>query len=127
MVVNTLPQRTHFVWSLYQFVDNAALFLQPEGRGPLYRVGQASRCVVASQRPFPARSLCLPFWLDAHAPAVGYLRVESYSAAWNPPTDMSTVEGFLAFETTYFACKHWARLLGLHVGSVLLMLRKQLW
>lgn len=119
VVVNTLPQRTHFVWSLYQFVDSATLFLQPEGRGPLHRVSQASSRVVASQRPFPARALCLPFWLDAHARAVGYLRVENYSGAWDLPTDMSTTEGFLAFETTYFAYKHWAWLLGLYVGSVL--------
>lgn len=119
VVVNTLPQRTHFVWSLYQFVDSATLFLQPEGRGPLHRTGQASSRLVAGQRPFPARGLCLPFWLNARARAVGYLRVENYSGAWDLPTDMSTAEGFLAFETTYFAYKHWAWLLGLYVGSVL--------
>ena len=119
VVVNTLPQRTHFVWSLYQFVDSATLFLQPDGRGPVRRAGQASSRVVASQRPFPARGLCLPFWLDAHARAVGYLRVESYSGAWELPTDLSTAEGFLAFESGYFAYKHWAWLLGLYVGSAL--------
>ncbi|GAA3969542.1 hypothetical protein GCM10022407_14340 [Hymenobacter antarcticus] len=118
-VVNTLPQRTHFVWSLYQFVDSATLYIQPEGQGPLRAAGGASSRVVAADRPFPARAVCLPFWLDAHARAVLYLRVENHTGAWCLPTDMSTTEGFLRFETTYFAYKHWAWLLGLYMGSAL--------
>ena len=118
-VVNTLPQRTHFVWSLYEYVDSATLFIQPAGRGKPYVVGGASSQVVAASRPFPARALCLPFWLEANAKAVLYLRVENHAGVWCLPTDMSTTEGFLRFETTYFAYTHWAWLLGLYVGSAL--------
>ncbi len=119
VVVNTLPQRTRFVWSLYQFVDSATLFRQPEGRGPLRLVAGGSSRVVAAQRPFPARAVCLPIWLEAHARAVLYLRVENYAGAWCLPTDMSTTEGFLSYEQTYFAFKNWAWLLGFYVGSAL--------
>jgi signal transduction histidine kinase len=119
VVVNTLPQRTHFVWSLYQFVDSATLYVQPEGRGPLRAAGGASSRVVAAGRPFPARAICLPFWLDTHARAALYLRVENHTGAWCLPTDLSTTEGFLSYETTYLAYKHWVWLLGLYVGSAL--------
>lgn len=118
-VVNTLPQRTHFVWSLYSFVDSATLFVQPEGRGCPRAAGGASSRVVAARRPFPARAVCLPFWLDAHARAVLYLRVENYAGQWYLPTDLSTTEGFLSYETSFFAFKNWAWLLGLYVGSAL--------
>ncbi|MEJ7664999.1 MAG: hypothetical protein WKG07_38520 [Hymenobacter sp.] len=54
-VVNTLPQRTRFVWSLYSFVDSAALFVQPGGRGPArFVAGTSGRAVAAGG--FPARA-----------------------------------------------------------------------
>jgi signal transduction histidine kinase len=118
-VVNTLPQRTRFVWSLYEFVDSAALFVQPGGRGlPRYETGASGR-VVASKRVFPVRANCLPFWLDAHEQAVVYLRVENHTGALYLPTDLTTTEDFLAFEESFIADENWAWLLGLYVGSAL--------
>ena len=122
VVVNTLPQRTHFVWNLYQFVDEATLFVQPDGRGPLQAAGRASAWVVAARRPFPARAVCLPFWLETHARAVLYLRVENNTGGWYLPTDLGTTEGFLRFENTYLIYTHWIWLLGLYLGSGLLNL-----
>ena len=119
VVVNTLPQRTRFVWNLYEFVDSAALFVQPNGRGlPRFEAGASGR-VVAERRGFPARFSSLPFWLDAHARAVLYLRVENHSGALYLPTDLTTTEDLLAYEQTFFARKHWAWLLGLYLGSAL--------
>lgn len=118
-VVNTLPQRTHFVWSLYEYVDSATLYVQPAGKGLPRAAGGASSRVVAASRPFPARAVCLPFWLDAHAQGVLYVRVENHTGVWCLPTDMSTAEGFLRFETTYLAYTHWAWLLGLYIGSAI--------
>jgi signal transduction histidine kinase len=118
-VVNTLPQRTRFVWSVYEFVDSAALFVQPDGRGqPRYEAGANGR-LIAQKRIFPARATCLPFWLDAHARAVVYLRLENHTGALYVPTDLTTTEDFLLFEETYITDEHWAWLLGLYLGSVL--------
>lgn len=118
-VVNTLPQRTRFVWSLYSFVDSATLFVQPGGRGRAgFEAGTSGR-VVAARRGFPARASCLPFWLDARAQAVVYLCVENHTGALYVPTDLSTTEDFLSYETRFFAYKNWAWLLGLYVGSAL--------
>ena len=118
-VVNTLPQRTHFVWSLYEYVDNATLYVQPAGQGPPTLQDSASSRVVSARRPFPARAVCLPFWLDAHATAVLYLRVENHTGVWCLPTDMSTAEGFLRFENTYLVYTHWVWLLGMYIGSAI--------
>ncbi len=118
-VVNTLPQRTRFVWSVYSFVDSATLFVQLGGRGqPRYEARTSGR-VVAARRGFPARASCLPFWLGARQQAVVYLRVENYTGALYVPTDLSTTEDFLGYETRFFAFKNWAWLLGLYVGSAL--------
>ena len=117
--VNTIPQRTHFVWNMYAFVDSATLYVQPGGRGPLRRVGGASSWAVATQRPFPARPLCLPFWLGAGERAVYYLRVENRCANWLLFTDMTTTEGFLRYEQDYLGFTYWNWLLGLFLGSAL--------
>jgi signal transduction histidine kinase len=116
---NTLPQRTHFLWNVYSFVDSATLYVQPGGRGPLRRVGGASSWAVATRRPFPARVLCLPFWLGGGERAVYYLRVESRCANWLLFTDMTTTEGFLRYEQDYLGFTYWNWLLGLYLGSAL--------
>lgn len=116
-VVNTLPQRTRFVWSVYEFVDSAALFVQPGGRGlPRLAVSTSSH-LVADGRPFPARAACLPFWLNAHAQAVLYLSVENHSGSLYIPTDITTAEDFLAYEQGFIVVKNWTLLLGLYFSS----------
>ncbi len=117
--VNTLPQRTHFLWNVYSFVDSATLYVQPGGRGPLRWVGAASSWAVATQRPFPARVLCLPFWLGGGERAVYYLRVENRCANWLLFTDITTTEGFLRYEQDYLGFTYWNWLLGLYLGSAL--------
>jgi signal transduction histidine kinase len=119
-VVNTLPQRTRFVWSLYAFVDSAALFVQPGGQGAAQFVAGTSGQAVASARGFPARASCLPFWLEAHAQAVVYMAVENHTGATYLPTDLTTAEDFLAYEQAFFFTKRWSWLLGLYLGSALL-------
>ena len=121
-VVNTLPQRTRFVWSLYSFVDSAALFVQPGGRGAARFVAGTSGRAVAGARGFPARASCLPFWLEAHARAVVYLAVENHTGATYLPTDLTTAEDFLAYEQAFFFTKNWTWLLGFYLGSALLSL-----
>jgi signal transduction histidine kinase len=116
---NTLPQRTHFLWNVYSFVDSATLYVQPGGRGPLRRVGGASSWAVATRRPFPARVLCLPFWLGGGQRAVYYLRVENRCANWLLFTDITTTEGFLRYEQDYLGFTYWNWLLGLYLGSAL--------
>ena len=111
--VNTLPQRTRFVWSLYAFVDSAALFVQPGGRGAAHFVAGTSGRAVAS---------CLPFWLEAHAQDVVCLAVENHTGATYLPTYLTTTEGFLAYEQAFFFTKRWSWLLGLYLGSALLKL-----
>jgi hypothetical protein len=118
-VVNTLPQRTRFVWSVYEFVDSATLFVQPRGRGLLRRVLGTSSHVVADRRPFPARAACLPFWLEAHARAVLYLSIENHSGSLYIPTDITTTEDFLAYEQSFIVVKNWTWLLGLYLSSAL--------
>lgn len=118
-VVNTLPQRTRFVWSVYEFVDSAALFVQPAGRGLPRRVAGTSGRVVAAGRGFPARASCLPFWLEAGTQAVLYLRVDNHSGAVYLPSDLTTTEDFLAFEVRYLVEYNWVWLLGIYVGSAL--------
>lgn len=133
--VNTIPQRTHFVWNIYSFVDSATLYVQPGGRGPLRRVGSVSSWVVGARRPFPARVACVPFWLESGGRAVYYLRIENQAANWLLFTDITTTEGFLRYEQNYLGFTSWVWLLGLYVGSALfnLMLyaflrdRIQLW
>ena len=121
-VVNTLPQRTRFVWSVYEFIDSAALFVQPRGQGlPRFEAGASGR-VIAPKRVFPVRANCLPFWLESHEQAVVYLRVENHTGALYLPTDLTTTEDFLSFEETYIADEHWAWLLGLFMGSAVFSL-----
>lgn len=117
--VNTIAQRTHFLWNIYSFVDSATLYVQPGGRGPLHRVAAASSWAVATRRPFPARPLCLPFWLGAGERAVYYLRIENRCANWLLFSDMTTTEGFLRYEQDYLGFTYWNWLLGLYLGSVL--------
>jgi len=130
VVVNTLPGRTHFVWSIYNFVDSAALFVQPlGGRGsssgssaapaPPRRVALASGRDLVRQRALRLRAICLPFWLEGHARAVVYLRVESHSGALYVPSDITTTEDVLNSEEDFFATQHWVWLLGLYVGGLL--------
>jgi signal transduction histidine kinase len=119
---NTLPQRTHFLWNVYSFVDSATLYVQPGGRGPLRWVGGASSWAVATRRPFPARVLCLPFWLGGGQRAVYYLRVENRCANWLLFTDITTTEGFLRYEQDYLGFTYWNWLLGLYLGSALVNL-----
>ena len=121
-VVNKLPQRTRFVWSLYEFVDSAALFVQPNGCGPARRVSQANNWLTASKRAFPARFSCLPFWLDSQQKAVLYLAVESRNGSYYLPTDLTTTDDFLAYEQGFVFQSHWAGLLGLYLGSILVSL-----
>jgi signal transduction histidine kinase len=118
-VVNTLPQRTRFVWSVYEFVDSATLFVQPRGLGVPRRLASTSGRVIAGRRPFPARAACLPFWLDANARAVLYLSVENHSGALYIPTDITTTEDFLAYEQGFIVIKNWIWLLGLYFSSAL--------
>ncbi len=117
--LNTIPQRTHFVWNLYTFLDSATLYVQPNGRGPLRRVSAASSWVVGAQRPFPARVLCLPFWLGSGERAVYYLRAENRVGNWLLFTDITTTEGFLRYEQNYLGLTYWVWLLGLYVSSAL--------
>ncbi|MGI4884755.1 MAG: sensor histidine kinase [Janthinobacterium lividum] len=118
-VVNTLPQRTRFVWSLYAFVDSAALFVQPGGVGGLRPAAATSGRLVAAKRAFPARAICLPFWLEAHARAVVYLRVDNHTGALYLPTDLTTAEDYLAYESGFFMTKNWVWLLGVYLSSAL--------
>ncbi|MGI4870033.1 MAG: sensor histidine kinase [Janthinobacterium lividum] len=121
-VVNQLPQRTRFVWSLYAFVDSATLWVQPVGAGPPRFVAGTSGRVVAARRGFPARASCLPFWLAAHERAVLYLAVENHTGATYLPTDITTTEDFLAYEEAFVFTHNWGWLLGLYLGSALLNL-----
>jgi len=118
-VVNTLPQRARFVWSIYEFVDSAAVFVQPNGQGPPRFVAGASGRVIAEKRVFPVRANCLPFWLEGGESAVVYLRVENHTGAMYLPTDLTTTEDFLMYEEGFIADEHWAWLLGLYLGSAL--------
>lgn len=120
--LNTIPQRTHFVWNLYTFVDSATLYVQPNGQGPVQRVVAASSWAVGPQRPFPARVVCLPFWLAGGARAVYYLRVENRACKWLLFSDITTTEGFLRYEQGYLGFTYWAWLLGIYVSSALLNL-----
>lgn len=118
-VINTLPQRTRFVWSVYEFVDSATLFMQSRGRGVPRRVVGTSGRVIADRRPFPSRAACLPFWLEAHASAVLYLSIENHSGSLYIPTDITTTEDFLAYEQGFIVVKNWTWLLGLYLSSAL--------
>ncbi|TVT41495.1 hypothetical protein FNT36_08630 [Hymenobacter setariae] len=119
VVVNTLPQRTRFVWSVYEFVDSATLFVQPRGQGLPRRTVSTSSHIIADQRPFPARAACLPFWLEANASAVLYLSLENQSGSLYIPTDITTTEDFLAYEQGFIVVKNWTWLLGLYFSSAL--------
>ena len=124
VVVNTLPQRTRFVWSVYGFADSTVLLMQPLGPGAslpaaLRREAGSSGRVVAKRRVFPARSSSLPFWLPAGGRAVLYLRIDNHGGAIYLPTDITTTEDFLAYEATFFPRKNWSVLLGFYLGSAL--------
>jgi len=122
VVVNTLNRRARFVWSLYSFVDSATLFVQPRGLGvPRYVAGVNCR-LVASLRPFAARSHCLPFWLEPHEYAVLYLAVDNHTGTYYLPTRFASAEGFMMHEYKLLFTSNWTWLLGLYLSSVLLNL-----
>ena len=119
VVVNTLPQRTRFVWSVYAFADSTVLYVQPGGEGPALREAGSSGRVVAARRGFPARTVSQPFWLPARGRAVVYLRVENHGGALFLPTDITSTEDFLTYEASFFTRKNWAVLLGFYLASAL--------
>ena len=119
-VVNTLPQRTRFVWSLYAQVDSAALYGwrgTAYGGGPPRLLARADGHAPLARRALPVRATCLPFWLEAGAKAVLYLRVENSEGATYLPTDLTTTEDFLTYEANFLGQQHWAWLLGLYLSS----------
>jgi signal transduction histidine kinase len=116
-VVNTLPQRTRFLWSLYNYTDSATLYYRRVGDEKFVRVAAASSQVPAAKRVFPARALCLPFTLAAGEHAELYLRVDQHAGALYMPTDVTTTEDFLAWEVNYVFHKRWIWLLGFYLGS----------
>lgn len=116
-VVNTLPQRTRFLWSLYNYTDSATLYYRRIGEEQFTRVAAASSQVPAPNRVFPARALCLPFMLAAGEEAELYLRIDQHAGALYMPTDVTTTEDFLAWETNYVFYKRWIWLLGFYLGS----------
>lgn len=119
VVVNTLPDRARFVWSLYNFTDSATLYCRREPGGQFERVAAASSWVPANGRVFPARALCLPFALAAGERAVLYLRAEHQSGSVYLPSDVTTTEDFLAWEATYPFEWYWVWLLGFYLSSAL--------
>ncbi|MBC6607886.1 hypothetical protein H8B13_13750 [Hymenobacter sp. BT188] len=116
-VVNTLPQRTRFIWSLYNYTDSATLYYRRAGDEQFTRVSAASSQVPAAERIFPARALCLPFTLAAGEHAELYLRIDHHAGALYVPTDVTTTEDFLAWEVNYVFYKRWIWLIGFYLGS----------
>ncbi len=116
-VVNTLPQRTRFIWSLYNYTDSATLYYRRAGDELFTRVSAASSQVPAAERIFPARALCLPFTLATGEHAELYLRIDHHAGALYVPTDVTTTEDFLAWEVNYVFTKRWIWLIGFYLGS----------
>ncbi|OUJ75256.1 sensor histidine kinase [Hymenobacter crusticola] len=118
-VANTLPHQTRFLWSLYTYTDSATLYWRREGDQTFTQVVSASSQLPAAQRAFPARALCLPFTLAAHARGVLYLRIDHHAGALYLPTDVTTTEDFLAWEVNYPFDHHWIWLVGFYLSSAL--------
>jgi signal transduction histidine kinase len=116
-VVNTLPRQARFLWSLYNYTDSATLYYRRAGNEQFVRVAAASSQVPAAKRQFPSRALCLPFTLEAGERAELYLRIDHHAGALYMPTDVTTTEDFLAWETNYVFFKRWIWLLGFYLGS----------
>lgn len=122
-VVNTLPQRTRFVWNVYSFVDSAVLFRQAEpGRGALRRLGGTSGREVAAARAFPTRAITVPFWLEAGERAVLFLRLDNHSGTYYTPLRIAPAESYLQLEYKRLSQSPWPYMLGLYVGSALVAL-----
>ncbi|MBO0357239.1 hypothetical protein J0X19_04730 [Hymenobacter sp. BT186] len=119
VVVNTLPERTRFLWSIYNYTDSVMLYCRRQGKQQFQQVAAASSGVPAEKRVFPARSLCLPFTLAAGETAELYLRIDHHAGALYLPTDVTTAEDFLAWEVTYVFTKNWIWLIGFYLGSAL--------
>ncbi|WP_167856378.1 sensor histidine kinase [Hymenobacter metallicola] len=117
-VANTSPQRSRYVWSIYNFTDSATLYIRTAGEQRFSQV-TASSWQPADQRPFPARSLSFPFTLEAGQRAVLYLRVDHRAGALYLPTYIETTEQFLASEVQAPFERHWIWLLGFYVSSAL--------
>ena len=118
-VVNTLPERTRFLWSLYNYTDSATLYCRRQGEATFRRVAAGSSRVPAAEREFPARSLSLPFTLAPGETAELYLRVDHHAGGLYLPTDVTTTEDFLAWEVNYTFHKHWIWLIGFYFSSAL--------
>lgn len=119
VVRNTDPERLRFVWSLFNFADSLALYMQRQGETGFTRLGAASSWVPAEERLFPARSLSLPFTLAAHETAVLYLRADVHTGGIYLPTYIETTEHFLAWEMGFPFERHWVWLLGFYLSSAL--------
>jgi len=107
VVINTLPHRTRFLWSLYSYTDSAALYWRRDGDNSFTKIVETSSQVPAKQRVFPARALCLPFTLAGQERAVLYLRIEHHAGALYVPSDVTTTEDFLMWEANYAFDQHW--------------------
>ncbi|WP_167851932.1 sensor histidine kinase [Hymenobacter elongatus] len=115
-VANTSPQRSRYVWSIYNFTDSATLYSRTQPGGPFRQVASSS-WALASQRTFPSRAVGLPFVLEAGQRAVLYLRVDHYAGALYLPTYIETTEQSLAAEVEAPFVRHWIWLLGFYVSS----------
>jgi signal transduction histidine kinase len=119
VAVNTLPERTRFLWSVYNFTDSTTLYCRRQGEQEFRQVAAASAWAPAAERVFPARGLCLPFTLAAGETAELYLRIDHHAGALYLPTDVTTAEDFLAWEVNYVFTKNWIWLIGFYLGSAL--------
>lgn len=122
VVQNTEPERLRFLWSIFNFVDSAALYCRRQGETKFTRLGAASAWTPAAERAFPARSLSFPFALAAGETAVLYLRIDSHTGALYLPTYVETTEHFLAWEMGFPFERHWVWLLGFYLSSGLFSL-----
>ncbi|MFD2721232.1 7TM diverse intracellular signaling domain-containing protein [Hymenobacter monticola] len=118
-VRNTEARALRFVWSIFNFVDSAALYCRRPGEARFRQLGAASSWVPAAERQFPARSVSFPFELDAGESAVLMLRVDAHTGGVYLPTYIETVEHFLAWEMGFPFERHWVWLLGFYLGSAL--------
>jgi signal transduction histidine kinase len=118
-VRNTEPQRLRFLWSIFNFIDSAALYCRRQDEVKFTRLGAGSSWVTASDRMFPARSLSFPFVLAPGEGAVLYLRIDLHSGGLYLPTYIETAEHFLNWEMNFPFERHWVWLLGFYLSSAL--------
>ncbi|GAA4348829.1 hypothetical protein GCM10023185_05100 [Hymenobacter saemangeumensis] len=118
-VRNTEAQRLRFVWSIFNFVDSAALYVRRQGDPNFIRLATGSSWVPAAERQFPARSVSLPFTMAPGEPALLYLRIDVHTGGLYLPTYIETVEHFLAWEMGFPFERHWVWLLGFYLSSAL--------